>query len=142
MKNTLRNSLFAVAAVLATGATVYAQDSSNCVAHVPFAYHAGDTTMAAGTYTVTPTGGTNAVVQIRDRDTGDSVMLMAPHNKQATDGASKLVFRRYGDQYFLAQIWTGGGGRVLKTSKLEKEMRASVQNPTDTSLVAVLISPR
>ena len=142
MKNTLRNSLFAVAAVLATGATVYAQDSSNCVAHVPFAYHAGNTTLAAGTYSVTTIGAQNAVLQIRNQESRESIALMAPHNMQATDGASKLVFRRYGDQYFLAQIWTAAGGRVLKTSKFEKEMRASVQNPAETSLVAVLISPR
>ncbi len=143
MKNSLRYSFFAVAAVLVAGATVFAQDAAKSVAHIPFAFHAGASALPAGTYTITPMGTTNAVIRIMDKDTRESIMLLAPRNKQAAQPESKLVFQRYGDQYFLSQIWTeyDAGGRVLKTSKLEKEMRASVQNPA-ASLVAVAIGPR
>jgi hypothetical protein len=49
---------------------------------------------------------------------------------------TKLVFRRYGDRYFLYQIWVEGNnrGRELPMTPLEKEL-ASNARPT---LVAVL----
>ena len=144
MKNSIRNSFFGIAAVLVAGATVFAQDPPQCIAHVPFAFHAGASTLAAGTYAITPVAASHAVVRIMNKASGEAIMLMAPRNKQAAQPASKLVFRRYGDQYFLAQIWTeaDAAGRVLKPSKFEKEMRASARNPAGDNLVAIAIGPR
>jgi hypothetical protein len=36
----------------------------------------------------------------------------------------KLVFNRYGDRYFLSEIWTAGdtSGRTLLVSKVEREL--------------------
>jgi hypothetical protein len=41
--------------------------------------------------------------------------------------ATKLVFHKVGDHYFLAQIWTSarGQGLAVPESKVEKELRAS-----------------
>ncbi|MGA2150110.1 MAG: hypothetical protein ABSH49_34725 [Bryobacteraceae bacterium] len=50
-----------------------------------------------------------------------------------------LVFHRVGQEYFLAQIWAGGGptGRALPPSPLEKELAQSGAAP---SLAAVRVA--
>jgi hypothetical protein len=39
----------------------------------------------------------------------------------------KLVFNRYGNQYFLAQIWTGATRRDVLMSRTERELK---KNPS------------
>jgi hypothetical protein len=42
-----------------------------------------------------------------------------------TRAADGLIFHRYGDSYFLAQVWSMGWGRELPKSKAEKEFALS-----------------
>jgi hypothetical protein len=52
----------------------------------------------------------------------------------------KLVFNRYGDQYFLSKIWTRSSltGRGLTKSRLEREVAAhSGVKPAATAVAAV-----
>ena len=73
---------------------------------VPFEFHAGRHTLAAGNYTVTEIS--PRMLQVRSQDGSTNVIVEAPmaarSKKQVT--AAKLTFRRYGDHYFLAQVWT------------------------------------
>jgi hypothetical protein len=52
---------------------------------------------------------------------------------------SKLVFHRYGSQYFLTQIWTAGNarGKELPESGREREV-AMDYTPQDVVVVATL----
>ena len=47
-----------------------------------------------------------------------------PVRANQTQEETKLVFHRYGDQYFLSQIWTVGAnsGRELLMPRLEREL--------------------
>ena len=47
-----------------------------------------------------------------------------PVRANQTQEETKLVFHKYGDQYFLSQIWTPGGstGRELLMPRLEREL--------------------
>ena len=73
------------------------------------------------------------------RGEGTQGMFLGSHAAQANRAAasSKMVFHRYGDRYFLSQIWEQGNDRAseLPMMKVEKELRASNARPT---LVAVL----
>ncbi len=40
-----------------------------------------------------------------------------PANRRKAQKTTKLVFHRYGDQYFLAQIWTAGNDRGQRTAE-------------------------
>ena len=55
---------------------------------------------------------------------------------------SKLIFNRYGDRYFLSQVWTAGNssGRQLLKSDREKEMAQVAKNETkgQVTLIASL----
>ena len=52
---------------------------------------------------------------------------------------SKLVFRRYGDQYFLSQIWEAGDsdGRELRVSREETDLQRLAKNTAKPEVVVV-----
>ena len=56
-----------------------------------------------------------------------------------TSDVGKLVFNRYGDQYFLSKIWTRSSdtGREFSKSRLEREVAAhSGVKPAATAVAA------
>ena len=98
-------------------------------ASVPFGFSLDQKSMPAGTYEIGSTGG--KVLVVRNLDTRQArfvIESMHVEVSQASDTPhAKLVFRKYGDQYFLAQIWDGQSrtGIGFPESKLEKELLAS-----------------
>ena len=55
----------------------------------------------------------------------------------------KLVFNRYGDRYFLAQVWPPetDQGRLLPTSKEEREFARAAGRPEVVALLATVPKP-
>ena len=127
MKNTrltsiLNSSLIACALTIGSlASTQYASAQSTTVAEVtiPFAFQTTNQTLPAGTYRI-------------DRESGYLVRLQGPHSEggfvimhgtsknRAADHGS-LVFDRYGDKYYLHQIWTAGSTDGLECSKTRAE---------------------
>jgi hypothetical protein len=58
----------------------------------------------------------------------------------APSDRTKLVFRKYGDQYFLAQVWTAGesDGRELPRPRLEQKL-AETHSPSEVVVLAQLM---
>jgi hypothetical protein len=74
---------------------------------VPFAFTAGNVQLPAGEYEVTalgPWGGNTLSVHNVNSNAGTVVVSNSCRSQKPTADA-KLVFYRYGHQYFLAQIW-------------------------------------
>ena len=89
---------------------------------VPFDFKVGRSVLPAGEYTFTADA---QALRIRSKD-GRSNAIAVP---QRTLGASqitsetKLTFRRYGDQYYLSQVWFPDGvGRELKRQRPSGEV--------------------
>jgi len=83
--------------------TAHAQgDHHTMTATVPFGFELGSKHLAPGTYTIsTPVDG---VVEIRS--TTDAAMIIANHGQSGRPTkTAKVVFDRYGDHYFLRQLW-------------------------------------
>ena len=80
---------------------------------------------------------------MRNLDTREGRLLIAPMHKQASQGAgiphAKLVFHKYGDQYFLAEIWDGQSriGIAFPESKREKELQIASNVATQPELVVI-----
>ena len=133
---TKRNFLPLLAMFLLAAGSLYAQVSSPVKANIPFDFTAGNVDLPAGEYTVETTG---TLGNLLIRGQGTPGMFLPSDAAQANRAAasSKLVFHRYGDRYFLSQIWEQGEvrGSELPMMKVEKELRASNARPT---LVAVL----
>jgi hypothetical protein len=64
-----------------------------------------------------------------------ALALPAQANKVQRDG--KLVFRQYGNQYFLSKIWYPGSdqGRELRVSKFEQQIAQIMPKPVETTLL-------
>jgi len=112
-------------AVVANG-----QGGSRLVAQVPFDFIVGDKTLASGQYQVQTVSSAGDALSIRSRDAKDQVLCLTDGANPTRKGAARLVFHRYGNKYFLAQVWTAGsiaGRQIRKTRQegaIEREMLA------------------
>jgi hypothetical protein len=107
--------------------SAHAQTSVVIRADIPFEWVAGDITLPAGTYTIGPGGLNPAFVVIRHVSGVPCILtvtgrVQGPHLKTR----DVLQFARYGDKYFLRQVWTSNTdiGRKFHQSTLEKELLA------------------
>jgi hypothetical protein len=120
-------TLVGVLGLLLVAGSAWAQNEVR--ANVPFKFQVNRSTMPAGHYTVSTIGGGSDVLVIRGD--GKSVMAANANQAQATRPSdhTKLVFRCYGDRYFLSEIWIAGNdrGRQLPKSAAESEIALNTQ---------------
>ncbi|HXN72177.1 MAG TPA: hypothetical protein VN861_06450 [Candidatus Acidoferrales bacterium] len=95
---------------------------------VPFAFTVGDKGMPAGEYRVAELAEAKSVQTIRQSDGHESIMVMThPVERKGDASSPRLTFHRYGNRYFLVQIWSGDArGRELVKSHVEKELAATL----------------
>ena len=108
--------------------------------HVPFSFRAGAGTLPAGDYSLSATGMTSEAVLLQLGLRG--VELIMPNNTESRNDVStpKLVFHRYGDEYFLAEIWTSKDDSVrrLKVNPRERQLaKAGSASPEVAVVYAV-----
>lgn len=100
-----------------------AQSSNRVVAVIPFDFTVGNRTMASGEYILgsITQGGDGLLIK---SDSGKSVIRLS-HSINGQKSQARLVFHRYGQRYFLAEVWAGGNstGRQLLESREERAIR-------------------
>jgi len=112
---------------LLTAASVLAEMTPRMKAHIPFGFHVGNSMLPAGEYTVDTDPGPG-LVRLRSADAKSSVTILANAVQTvSTPRDSKLIFSRYGDEYFLSRIWRAGSdtGNELRKSRRETEVAAT-----------------
>jgi hypothetical protein len=120
-----------------------AQADEPMLVNIPFAFVAGNVTLPAGEYRVQKLDENSAVVLIRCSEPSAAAMVLsnATQAKQLQT-QSKLIFNRYGNRYFLSQVWKAGSirGRQLSKSPREKEISqaARMETKSEVTLVAGL----
>src|SRR5258708_5916852 len=124
-----------------------AQADEPMTVNIPFAFVAGNATLPAGEYRVQKLDGNPAVVLIRCSGASAAAMVMSnAAQAKETQTQSKLVFNRYGNRYFLSQVWAAGSirGRQLLKSSREKEISqlARIETKSEVALVARLSPAR
>ena len=130
-------SLVSMFTLCAAAASANAQFSNPIRAKIPFDFNVGDKKLAAGEYTfsrLSPFSGSR-VMSVSSVDSSAQVFqstiaasVLTPKNE------STLVFHKYGDQYFLEEVWTGGEleGTQLPESRGERTIRRQLA-PTQKS---------
>lgn len=109
--------------LLGLSGLVHAQISTTIKASVPFVFVANARTIPAGECTIAVVV-SNGMTRL-SISSGKQHFYILPNADTATSQETALVFRRYGDRYFLAGIKrTGGTGYELHASSLETELRA------------------
>jgi hypothetical protein len=113
--------------VLIGSMAVAAQAQNNgrpqLVAEIPFQFKVGNKTLPAGEYLVRSVSDTSPIVvlNIQSRDGKGSAMLMMTSVQGKTPDGAKLLFNRYGSQYFFAQTWVGGHNIGLEAPRSRAE---------------------
>jgi hypothetical protein len=117
--------MLSVLAVLAVS-SAYAQSGNRQTAYIPFAFSVGNKDFPAGEYSITrlnPSADKTALgIMSADRRDG-SIVLTTPIQAAKASEKAVLVFRRYGDQYFLAQVWTPADAMGLAVSRSRAERK-------------------
>jgi hypothetical protein len=130
-------------ALTAMATTRVAQAQQEVAVNIPFDFVAGNTQLPAGEYTVKVSVPTHALILISRKDATMSAFINTNAAvSSAPQTESKLIFNRYGDRYFLSQVWQQGyaQGRQLLKSSREKEvaLTANIQTQGQVVLVAGL----
>ena len=115
----------AAVALMAALVSAHAQSSQMVAADIPFEFAVGGKSLKAGKYSVNPLTTSGDTVLIRSRDSrGAAFLLTRSIQASVVPDKGKLVFHRYGQVYFLSEIWTPGErqGRRLLKSGAEREI--------------------
>ncbi len=124
MKKQILSIVAMLSLLTALAVAGYASTTGTIEVNIPFDFMVGEKKLLAGSYTVdrTPQQG---VLLIRSFERRVSVFAVTYGGQNSREPSrAKLVFHRYGDQYFLAQVW-GEGSTVamqLPTLRAEREL--------------------
>src|SRR5215831_18530339 len=135
-----RKAFWGLAAlVLALVVNVPFANAQSTKATVPFDFAIDGKTMPAGTYSVSEIG--DAEIRVANSESSAVVLMRGQREERLTYQSAKLVFHKYGDKYFLAEVWNGAGntGLQIPTSKMEQEMRVASNHAGGSTEVVVAL---
>jgi hypothetical protein len=104
--------------------------------NIPFTFQTGAQTLPAGKYRVILESNNMVLLQ----GTGSSAGFVMTHDAIRSHVAAHgtMVFNRYGDKYYLRQIWTAGNPDGLECSKSRAEKQTvqaeNMQAPSSVEL--------
>ena len=129
MRSTAIMGLFFMLAMV----SAQAQTPRTMEVNIPFDFSAGKAALKAGTYSIKRLAGSALAISAADSKT--IALVNAPLTIGSRDfkAGERLVFNKYGDDYFLSQVWlSADSGRQLFTSggetKTAREYRLARKN--------------
>jgi len=119
-------------------------DAGKIKANIPFDFTAGKIKLPSGTYTV-DRGVVRGLLLIRAEDRKKNVFVSFIGGQTSKNQSqAKMVFHRYGNQYFLSQVWDEGGTEAMQLpeTRAERELARHynllAQNNAEPETVIVL----
>jgi hypothetical protein len=94
---------------------------------IPFSFVAGGVHLPAGHYHVYHPGDPYLIVIEKDDGRARAMAYVHPSATNADESSTKLVFNKYGDQYFLSQVWTEVDREVHQCFKCRMEQTLMAQ---------------
>jgi hypothetical protein len=133
-------AIILLAGVFVVSAKAQTSGAQRLIANIPFTFTVAKTTLPAGRYTITVLNPSSdrKTLQVRSMDGHSSaIVLTTAVNGKETDNA-KLVFERYGDDYYFAQAQMAGDSTTLAAvrSKREKQAIAKANKKSVVVIVA------
>lgn len=132
--------LIGAVALMAALVSAHAQSSTRIVADIPFDFAVGGKSLKAGEYSVRAFTTSGDALVIINRDSNDAAMrLTRSIQARIVPQKATLVFHRYGQRYFLSEVWTPGeqSGRQLLKSAAERTLEtqlAAIPSKSDRAL--------
>lgn len=106
-------------ASLATAGTASAQDHA-AIANIPFGFYVANTWLPAGTYTLASDSRRPNVIAVRN-EKGKFAVLSIGNVEDTQSRPGTLVFKKYGNQYFLHEISCSACGMNVEFSDSKRE---------------------
>lgn len=121
MKRAAKLAFFVVALLAAR--VLFAQSTQPIKFTAPFPFTIGDQVLPAGDYTVSVPASTGVLTLISSNGKHSAFVNAVSLEKLDPETKFRLVFHRYGDQYYVSEIWAPGfrTGRFVIPSGTEKE---------------------
>ena len=113
-----------------------AQLSNAVVADIPFEFSVGYKTFPAGKYSVRSISTAGNALMIQSADGKSSALRLSDATERSKNNArARLVFNRYGERHFLAEVWNGidTTGRQLLKSQEEKAIQRELASNSASS---------
>jgi hypothetical protein len=135
LKGLAKIGLLAVVMIVAASASVKAQSLQyKLTANVPFDFTVSDKKLPAGKYSISraQTSNGDLVLQIVSANGKENISrLTIPVISHKPMNQGTLVFNRYGNDYYLSEVWPAGGstGRELLKSRTERDLARKAQEP-------------
>jgi hypothetical protein len=127
-------SLAAIAIVAPARANAQSVETT---ANVPFAFVAGDTSLPRGQYRMATLPGHTDALMIRGLQHG-AIILSQPAGSSRADNTPRLVFDRFGEQYFLREIHLAGNvSLALPLTGVERRAAERLASGTKSEVVVV-----
>ena len=123
---------------VALALNVNAQSKIKAQGNVPFDFIVGEKALPAATYQVSEIG--DHTLMIRSANGKEGMLVQCNSAEKLNSQSPKMVFHKYGDRYFLYQVWYGDKeGLEFRKSKLEREQEsASNQGSAPQEVVVAL----
>jgi hypothetical protein len=129
-------------AIIVAGVSAQAQSLQyKLTVNIPFAFTVSNQILPAGKYQIgrAHESSGDTVLQIRSTD-GQSTTnrFSIPIVTFKTKSRGELIFHRYGDQYFLAEVWPAGGGtgRAFLKTRTERNLERDAHDNTVAAVKA------
>jgi hypothetical protein len=139
MKRFLCLAAATIAICLIATATYAQSDSLRLRFHVPFPFTAQNTSFPAGEYEITKPA--RMILELRNlKDQAASFEHALPANSREADGRGKVVFHRYGNEYFLSLVSAGSWLSTYQFQMSKEESRVASASPRpQLKVVSVLL---
>ena len=108
-------------------------------ANIPFAFVTGGVHLPAGEYRFYHPGNPYVIVIENNDGTARAMTIVHPSATNSRETNTKLVFNKYGTEYFLAQVWTERNQEVHQCfrCRMEQTFMAKVRRPTVVVVAAM-----
>ena len=128
--------LFTAAAI-----TVSAQTTNQRLmkVHIPFAFSVENHSLPEGEYTIFTVTPERSIRIVSSDGKHSAIVNTLPNYANLPSENSRLVFHRYGDEYFLTQVWTAGQdvARNPLSTKRAMEIASSGGKPQTFTVLAL-----
>ena len=146
MRNqTLRTMVITSIVVVVSALSANAQAGNTVVVRIPFDFNVAGKTLPAGQYIISrSTPSSSEGLLIRNEKRGAHVQTKTVKT-QELQKQTQVIFKRYGDEYFLFQIWISGRttGRELFKSSSERALdHEFALRATKPETIGVLAEPK
>ena len=127
----MKKYLFTIALALPLLMTAAASAQSvHMRAMVPFNFIADGTTLPAGQYDIQTLGTTGKLLSIRNLNSWAGILVLSNSSESSNPSSpTKLVFHRYGNRYFLAELWVRGHNSGYAVPQTSRETEVALDFP-------------